>query len=258
MKLFTPVLVFGLVVSCTLVEPESQSNLVSRTYMVPGPLDSIDFSISFFDEDVGTEISVPEFIGEVMIFNENNSGSFPLKYHEGNSFQIDNSSVNISAGDSVVLVGSWKKYQLMAKTVIPARPENIKLIPIIFKLNIATEGEKLDLVWEQESQVFLIAKIQSEDPLFPFPDSYKDSWQDERVFLSNQKPENDGIIVINPWDFEGTGLHKVMIYWFDETVPDLYNNPIQSGIFSPGHGIIEGLGFLHSFDSDTFFVQVSF
>jgi hypothetical protein len=249
-------LVFGLLVSCTLVEPESQSNLVIQTYIFPGPLDSIDFFFSFFDEDEGLEISVPELEGVVSVFGKKGS-SFPLRYQEGNSFRLENSGEIIYPGDSINVIAQWKNFQLEANTLVPSRPNNIKLFPNILKLGSLFEGSPINLIWEPENSSFLIAKIFTEDSI-PFPSSYVASWPEDRVLLSNQRPENDGNIFIRPWDFPGTGNYKVLVYWFNQSASDLYNNPIQSGIFSAGHGIDHGLGYFHSFDADTFSVQLTF
>jgi len=257
MKWIKMIWVFTFLVSCNLVEPESQSNLVSQSFIKPGPLDSIEFSISFFDEEDGDIIPVPDFVGEVIVFGSNTK-SFRLFHRTGIFFQVNNSGLIISPGDSIIVMGNWKKYELLANTIVPKRPENIKLTPIFFKLNIATEGELINLVWEKEEEAFLTARIQNGKSVTSFPITFIESWPEGKIFLSNQKPENDGLIRIHPWDFKGTGNYPVIIYWFDRSTSELYNNPIQSGIFSPGHGMVHGLGYLHSFDSDTFSVQVSF
>ncbi len=243
--------------ACSIIEPDSQSNIVSRALISPGALDSAEFRFTFFNEGNGQEFPVEEFTGSVKIIGAGNR-EFRLNYTGADLFEVRASDYNLRVGDIVFLKGEWEGFEISAQALIPNSPEELDLSTRDLIISTQEEDANIEISWEPKDDLYLLVRIIPSDSIVPFPEAYVAALPEDRVFLVNLDPSGSGRIILNPWDFDGTGVHEVQVFWFNEGVSNLYQDPIQSGIFPKGNGILEGLGYFEGFDADTFLVDISF
>ncbi len=247
---------FVVLSSCGVVEPQTQDNIVSKVHIAPGPLDSLNFYFSFFDEDLGAELDLLELDATLTVIGPSNRG-YKMRRVGERIFRVNSEGYSLSPGEILFLSGTTGAFDISAKTTIPNSPDSLILSSNLLRLNPQYDGEGIFLRWNEDED-FVWVEVKSVSPVQVYPDSYTESFPDDRALLSLGSPSDDGEIKINPWDFEGQGRYELRVFWFGPAGRTLYDEPIQSGIFPIGSGIIEGLGYFQGFDSDTFFVQVLF
>ncbi len=247
-----------LLLACEITSPPKDEGLVTRTLVKPGPLIDQVFTISFFDNSLGAETGVPDFDGEVIVRRAGINQLVPLVYRGGNDFSTSSTSIIIEESDTIILSGNWQGFSLLARSSIPARPDSLGLVGDLKNLNRVYDGETTELVWVRRDDLELIARSKGAELFVPYSDIYKSTWPANRDRISDLDPRNLGPINVHPWDIEGTGKFDLIVYWFDQETSSLFGEPIQSGIFPPGLGIINGFGYFKGFSADTFLLEVSF
>lgn len=189
---------------------------------------------------------------------------FPL-YPLGEGNYTDSSQVTITAGGWYSLKFQYNGEEVVAETVIPAKPIDFVASDTEIEITAPTGGpgsggtfpEPIELSWTNDDNSYYLVVVENteDDPEAIF-ETEGDDAPPPRFFRN--EPFQSNVFEINARQFQYYGAHRIVLFHINAEYVSLYsdNGSNSQNLTEPNSNVVNGYGIFTGINSDTLALEV--